>query len=319
MRRSIIGLAVSTVSLCLIGQTASAAQDQSAPKSKQPPAPDLLAGPKVEPEATQQRNNPGRPNANAGDQKREIDIPFQQWVGAIRGLGLSQEQQEKARAAVAEFQEATREFQNEHGDAMRQLVSEMREARQNGTEPPKEARDQMRQFEEARPKPDVYKERIWALLNEQQQNQMKEKLEAMRKEMMEKRGDRKDGRRPGAGTNVKDAADKPGEMNEMSGNPSSGEEMMAPPAATDDQSGPAKKPAAEGRTNPQRAPGNWSGATALDAQGRRRMEFLRAHQSLNRAGWAPSNEQRRFDFDDADHSAKKDDQAAPPAPLKDKH
>jgi hypothetical protein len=326
MRRLIMIGVVGSLGLCLIASRASADEQQGAVASKPPPAtaPDLLAGPKVEAEATQQRNNPGRPNAG-NDQKREMDIPFQQWVTTLRGLGLSQEQQDKARSIVNEFQQATRDFQNEHGEDMRQLFGEMREARQSGKEPAKDSRDKLKQFEDSRPKPDAYKQRIWDLLNEQQQGQMKEKLESMRQQMMEKRNDRRDARRPGnaegmTGPGRSDKSDpmsKPDSMNDMSPDDRPRDEMNPKPK---EMAGDGAQMSAPAPNRPRAAAGQFAGGAqrsgGLNAIGRRRMEFLTAHQSADRQGWAPTDQQRRFEFDESGTPTPGDAAGAAPEPRR---
>lgn len=259
---------------------------QSPSKGGQETDPGILSGPKVEPDATRQPNRPERPNAG-GDRQREIEIPFQQWIGALRGLGLSENQQVTVRTASGEFQTAVEDFQREHGEEIRDLMQQARESRQNGTEPPKGLRENLRKIDEARPKPDQYKEQIWAALNEQQQNEMKDKLDAMRKEMMRNRGDRREDRRG---------------INPPTENPPANDAMMPP--------SPGDRPGAD-----RRPPGRPGDGTGLDEMARRRVEFLRSHQSPRRPGGGPTDDQRHFEFDDPDQPMPNDDQRpTPPAP-----
>ena len=288
--------------------------------------PGILAGPKVEPDATRQPNRPGRPNAGKGDSQREMDIPFPQWMTALRGVGLTAEQQGKIRPIAEEFQTAIKDFQQQHGEEMRDLQRQMREGRQNSQEPPKDLREKMRKLEEARPKPDSYKERIWALLTDDQQKQMKVKLESIRSQMVQHRDERNTerkterkgdsptgpeagGPRTGNGEQGKGGKARPApdatKSTETVGDPMMTDPAPSRPAPQADQ--PAKPKSSEARSG-----GRAAGPTPWDAMAKRRQDFLRSRQSLQRSDAHGGTERGPFQFETGDSLM--DDYQIPPSP-----
>ena len=229
----------------------------------------VLAGPKVEQDAEKQ---PAPMMGPGGQERRRAqDVPPQQWFSALRGLGLTEDQQTKVRAIMDEFQRALKDYEASGGERIQDLRRQAREARQSGTPPPPELREKLQKFENDRPKATPYQSRIWNELTDEQQDKMKARLDEIRADMTQRREDRKADGKP---------ADEP-MMDEMN--------REGPP--------PQRPQARRGNA------GNGSGG-GLDDAGKRRLDFLLAHQSAQAAGrhpqGAPTASERQFRFDDQD-------------------
>jgi len=166
--------------------------DRSTSQSKD----DLLAGPQVEEDADESTQSDMM--AGPQRQRRAQQMPLLQWMSALRGLSLSNEQQEAVRAISAEFQQAQREFQDALSDEDRQMLREARHARQSGEALVPEVRKRIGQIEAERPKPGPYQQRIWELLTQEQREQMKAKLEQIRKAGAARRADGREAGENGA-------------------------------------------------------------------------------------------------------------------------
>lgn len=298
-------IAAATLLTCDASLASSPQKSSKSPKASAPPASTapassdntggngdggILAGPSVDPDALQQPNRPGRPNANRGDQRTQMEVPFQQWLSALRGTGLSKDQQSQIRGIAEEFQKAGRDFQQEHGEELRTLFQQVREARAKNEEPSKDVRQKMKTLEEERPKPDPYKERIWPVLTEAQQGKAKIRLEEIRNDMMDKKDNRRESKSPGGpgspGAEAGAASTMQQDEREMNAPapPGKGDAMNA----TDEMASPA----------PAAPKARQSGPNALDDMGHRRLNFLSQHQSPRRPGVVPTDRERRFEFDE---------------------
>jgi len=302
--------------------------------AKKPPAagqpdPNLLAGPSVEQEATDQPpgrlgnpNNPGRP-------LQRPDMPARQWFNTVRELNLSQEQRDKFQAIVAEFQDAMREFQQAHADEMREVQEALRTARESGKEPEAKVRETAQKLEAENPKPNDYQKRIWDLLTAEQQETMRQKLAEMQKQMEQQRRAGRDGERrrsaESAGDQPGKAPAKGGDDQMMTGGatdkkPSNAAKPSAqagkppaqaakPPAdeANDQMSGSAGAGAAASPDRPnvrerlrerRRAAADGPGMEGLDDMARARTQFLLARQAPDRAGAPPTEQDKTFKFNE---------------------
>jgi hypothetical protein len=271
----------SFVAIFLLVALAKGAVAAHTPPASQPDS-DLLAGPKVEQEATEQTiGRRGTPN-NTG-QRRAEPLGPRAWFNAVRQLDLTAEQQQQMATIISEMQETQRAYQAEHGDRERELQAQARGARQAGKEPDAKVREELQKIEAARPKPLDFQRRIWNLLTEDQQATLRARVAELEKQM-NVRG------RDGA----QRATDVPME-----------------PSTTDDQKPAEMKPANDAAMNPrngedrptmrerlrQRRRGGPDVATdGLDDLARRRTEFLVAHQSVDHAGNAPMPQERSFRF-----------------------
>lgn len=234
----------------------------------------VLAGPKVDDAP------PGKPEDMMGpaareERRRAPDVPLQQWMSSVHSLDLTQEQRDRIQAIADEFETAQREYQESLTESDREMVQKVREARQAGTPPPAEYRDKMQKLEAGRPKPGPYQERIWNELTDEQQSQVKTKLEEIRQRMIERRrangaprGDSMDdmyqGRRRDSNRAKPQAPQNPGESTHAQ--------------ETDRANVPA----------------------GVDEMGQRRLNFLLARQSKSaqRPGRDASPDERRFKFDE---------------------
>jgi len=288
--------------------------DQSGATSaggKQSAEPGVLAGPTVEQEAQQGANNPMTAPNNVGRRRANDQVtPMRQWMEAIRGSDLTEQQQQDIAAIVTEFQTAQREFQATHGEQMRQLQQQVRAARESGREPDPKAREQFQQLEAATPKQADYQQRIWEKLTPEQQTTARTILTEMEKRMVEQRR-RAAGARPQANApqpargrnDAKPAADSKDSMVEPSNPGQGGDDMMMDPAKTDapkaDQSPAAplrERAAAAAAAARRRGDGAGMDPNALDRASQRRVRFLLSHLSSSSAGNAPTNEERTFKF-----------------------
>jgi hypothetical protein len=185
-----------------------AASEPAEPTATQEQDPGVLAGPKVEKEAQKPSDGRMMRDGGPGARREQDEVPFMMWMTALRGLGLSDEQRTSARTIADEFRQAQREFQRAHGQEMRELMQQMREAREGDKPPRAELRQKMQKLEQQRPNPAEYQSRIWKQLTEEQQAALKSKLEEMRKEMAERREKRRD---ENAGRDEKQTANPAGD------------------------------------------------------------------------------------------------------------
>lgn len=276
-------LAVSLTLLAAISLSAASSHAQSKQGEKNENDSGVLAGPRVDESADKPGGGMMGPQGQVRE-RRGDDLPFQQWMAALRGLSLSEAQQTKIRAIADEFQKAQREHTESLGEEGRALMRQMREARQSGNPPPDDVREKMRKIEESRPKPIAYQQRIWAELSAEQQEAMKKSLEERRQRMQEQRERR---RQEGM---TSDDGMKSADERAARRRPNAESEMES---ETDRETAPApQRRRAAGRPA--------QGATRLDDMGRKRLEFLRSKQSKNvrSPGRPPTPEDRRFEFED---------------------
>ena len=236
----------------------------------------VLSGPKVEDGAQKQ---PAPMMGPGGEERRRAqDVPPQQWFGALRGLGLTEDQQTKIRAIMDEFQQAMKDYEASGGESIREMRRQARQARESGTAPPAGLREKLQKFENDRPKATPYQSRIWSELTDQQQDQMKARLEEIRAKMVQRRGERRTDGKPG---------DEP-----MMDETNSGRRTTAADAPMS-SNGDEPRERLQARRN-----------GGLDEIGKRRLNFLLSHQSAQAAArhpeGAPTDAERQFRFDDQD-------------------
>jgi len=278
------------------------------PKQSQPG--DLLAGPKVDDDA-QKLDGPMMGPQGQERSRRPQPVNFEQWYSALRGLDLSQEQQDKVRSISEEFHQAMREFREAHAREAGELESQAREAIQAGKQPPQEVRQKREKLEADRPKPEDFQKRMWNELTDDQQTALKAKLDQliaqMRKQQAEQRQKRLSAEVTKAGESTDNTNERPPRRGDStrpvpvqtSDKPKT-DEMMGP--STDEKSDP--KPAA-GAQFRGRATERRGGAAGVDEIGERRLRFLRARQAPaasapNHPSGEPTEAERKFKFDDED-------------------
>jgi hypothetical protein len=262
---------------------------------------DVLAGPKVDEKAERGGGNMMGPQGQQRD-RRDNELPFQQWMASLSDLQLTESQQRSVKAIADEFRVAQREYQESLGEDNRALLRQIREARESGSPPPEGAREKLRKIEDERPKPTAYQQRIWAELTAEQQEQLKQNLAERKQQMAERRQQRQ---REGGDMQNPQMSDKPGapmdrmyEGHRRRGNSTSDQptEMKPNGESKPSVNQPGRRPAGKGK-----------GQGRTDERARRRMEFLRSKQATDaRApGRQPTPEDRRFEFEGDDKPAKK--------------
>lgn len=154
----------------------------------QPPAENRPAHPAIdEPGANQQ---PRKQRSVQAEGKREARLPklsFHQWLGALRAVELTTQQQVKIREIVQEFREAQQAFEAEYGTELRQLLREARDVRAVGGTIDPELRERIVKLREKEPPVVEYQSRIWTELNRQQQQQMHQQLEKTQRLLAKRR------------------------------------------------------------------------------------------------------------------------------------
>jgi hypothetical protein len=165
--------------------SAALALDADEPTKEQP----VLGGPKVE--QSDEVRETGRMMGERGERGpgqrgQRLVIPPQRWLAAVRELDLNEKQQEAIAETLAAHRKAVAEFQEEHGDRMREL----REAMRGLDREDPEAREQfaaMRELREKMPQMSDVQRTIWGVLEEPQREALREKLASIRQEMRERR------------------------------------------------------------------------------------------------------------------------------------
>jgi hypothetical protein len=275
-RWRLIGAAALTVAFMTPAAVhAAGTDDNQAPKSaeKAEDPDDLLAGPKVEDDASPASGDMMRP---AGEPQRrgqrQAELPFRRWMEIIRQQELSPEQQDQIREIAGELQSQTQQFQQNPEN--RELMRQIREARQNGTEPPVQAREKMQQFEANRPKPEAFQQRIWAVLTTQQQDAAKAQMDAARQQIVEQQRARRDARQDGG--NPDEPAMEPGQ----------------PPRGDAAARGTGNARDASRAPDRARRRGAGGGGEGLDDMAKRRANFLKSRQAgAKRGGSAATGNQ----------------------------
>lgn len=142
---------------------------------------DLLAGPKV----SEQSMDDGLGATRELAMRETVEIPFRRWTGVMRELDLTAAQRREVQRVLLPLQRQQREWARTHGKALRELMTAIREARENGTIDPKmiEQRDA---FRASAPKTDEAQRAIWDLLTEDQQAQMQVHLKELREQMQQR-------------------------------------------------------------------------------------------------------------------------------------
>ena len=219
----------------------------------------LLAGPKVDEEPASDDN----PAFGGEERARQTtQIPPGRWFLILQEIELSDEQRAEANAIAEEYEQAASKFRAETRVEMRQLQDEIDKAREANLDDPK-LRERYREIQSKAPPPQAYQDRIWQILNAEQQEVFRAKLEEARQAIAERRAREQEER-----LNA-----RRGEM--------SGEEMT--PGG--DMTG------AEPGRGPRARRGERVGQ-GLDAMSQKRFEFLMSKRSKN-APDRPAGERMR--------------------------
>lgn len=226
----------------------------------------LLAGPKVkeEPGAT---DNP----SFGGDERlrQTVEIPSARWFAALRGLGFTAEEREQVEAVAREYQDVAAAFRKENAAALREMQERIRKLNESG-EPDPKLREKYRELRDSAPDAQPYQDRIWQMMNEEQQEAFKVKLEEIRKELAERRAAQREDQ-----INSMRRESRPDDM--MA--PRRGGGMMDDGPAMDDEMAPRRGDDAARRRGAARGERGMRPGAGLDEMGRKRLEFLMSKQS----------------------------------------
>lgn len=184
------------------------------------PPDDLLRGPRVEPEAeapVRRRRGAAAPAPGGASAMGAAEpLPMPEFLAALRGVGLSSEQQVSIREIVQAHEERVRDFMETHGPEMRRLrqqIQAMREGGPRATSPPmrdggeamtpesaQALRGRAEALREAMPSPAEAQTRIWALLDESQRRVLGDRLAQRRERARPRPGIQGDGMTGAGGT-----------------------------------------------------------------------------------------------------------------------
>ena len=172
--------AIIIVLATLTGQGTQSMRDMpDMPDMPQAARPPLLAGPDVMPDAAGDtaavfRVVPRRRPAQFGPYK---------WSRLLKDVTLDPRQRSEVQRIVRKYGRATRAFRDTHGERLKTLTRREREAREGGDDPFSDAeRHEIGELRATRPKAAESLKRIWALLDHEQRQQMRQLLTEARKD-----------------------------------------------------------------------------------------------------------------------------------------
>ncbi len=159
------------------------------PEGPRPPGPPpetapggLLAGPKV-PHVDEQAGprgprGPAAPGVagGMGGRRRESAVNPRQWFAMLDRIELAPEQREGAMHARRELRQAMDSFEEAHGSRLRELSAKASATRPPGDDLSEDERREFRELRDLRPRADEYMMRIWRLLDENQQEELRRLL-----------------------------------------------------------------------------------------------------------------------------------------------
>ncbi len=150
---------------------------QPSPPAKGTPGGPGLGGPRVPPEGV--KGNERFDNGEKGKgAERQRKAPPQLWFGTLKQMTLTDAQKASIDPLVAEWQKSEEAFRTENGPKLKELEEKRKaEAKANG-KASEETMKAIGEINAKRPKPEPIEEKIFALLNAEQQKEFKAKLEA---------------------------------------------------------------------------------------------------------------------------------------------
>lgn len=246
-------------------------------RQKSPPG-GILGGPEVVEDA-----RGGSPFDRRGDRRpQEPPIPPERWLRMLFSLDLSEDQRTGLQALLNDFRDRQAAFRDQHGERLRQLDRQRREAERAQRPPDAEMIAELQRLMSAMPRLDSVQEPAWRLLTEEQQLRFKAVLAAETERILAERAARERGQRS-AGQAMQDApANRPGDMMMQPDPPMRG--TMKPGEPLQTRSTTAARPGQDGAD--------------LDEPNQRRLRFLRSRQKSRQPGLPPGREDFEFDFQD---------------------
>lgn len=205
-------LAILTVAVACALPSIALADDRTPPTGERPPV--------REPRTPADRGagktppKPGTP----GEKARRERAParpsgFLGWVASVKELKLTDDQTKKLDGIVSEFETAQKEWKDKNGEKAKQLDEKVREEKKSG-EVSEATKKAIEELNSSRPKVDQYRDKVVAILTEEQKKELeakqhesrvkgeearKENREKGREEARKNRENRKEGEGKGTG------------------------------------------------------------------------------------------------------------------------
>jgi len=148
-------------------------------QSTQADRPPLLAGPDVTPEAALDSEAVFR----VVPRRRPAQFGPYRWLRLLREVDLDPRQRSEVQRIVKAFGRAMRAFRDAHGERLKTLTRRDRQAREGGDGQFSDVeRHEMGELRAERPKPAESLKRIWALLDHEQRQTMRQLLTEARRD-----------------------------------------------------------------------------------------------------------------------------------------
>ncbi len=145
----------------------------------QPTRPPLLAGPKVTPQTA----IGGEPVFRVVPRRRPAQVGPYRWLRLLKEIDLDSRQQSEVQRIVKGFGRAMRDFNDAHGERLKTLIRRDRAARAAGDgQFDADDRQELGELRAIRPKAADALKRIWAMLDHEQRQQVRQLLTEARKD-----------------------------------------------------------------------------------------------------------------------------------------
>jgi len=168
-----------TPALIIIVATLSVQGMQGTHDSPQADRAPLLAGPNVTPEAAVDTE----PVFRVVARRRPAQFGPYRWLRLLKEIDLDSRQRSEVQRIVKEFGRAMRVFNDAHGERLKTLIRRDRKARQRGDgQFDVVERQELGELRVIRPKAAEALKRIWALLDHEQRQQVRQLLTEARKD-----------------------------------------------------------------------------------------------------------------------------------------
>lgn len=179
-----------------LGLLVSPAFSQGAPPPPPPGKGGDLGGPGVPPGAGEGdgqfggQGRPGRKGQGAVGEMRGRMMEGAIWMRTLEGMkeSIAPETWAKIDKIRGDFKAEMTKWQEANGKRARELMEQMREARESGGQPDKALLDEMQKLNEGRPNMEANQKQIFALLTPEQQEAFRKKLAENEAKARERRG-----------------------------------------------------------------------------------------------------------------------------------
>ncbi len=151
----------------------------------------VLAGPTVPGDA---ETGPAfEPTQRAG---RATVVPLKRWLGVFNSLDLTGEQRAEAQDILKSWRETRNFFQKTHGRRLDGLQQQFRRSRRQGESMPEDLLAEMERLRGLAPPVIECQERMWALLDDAQQERMRTQLAEIRRQIETRRAEQRSSMTP---------------------------------------------------------------------------------------------------------------------------